>query len=80
MTTKEDIRRWLENAKSHDCTHVIVVCDTFEYEDYPIFVHNKEDLQEQIKAHNNVNMQEIMEIYDLSTDIEKQLESIEREK
>ena len=73
MTTKEDIKRWLENGKTKNATHVIVVCDTWDYEDYPIYVKKGEDVHEIYDNHNGKNMQKVMEVYNLSMDIEKQL-------
>lgn len=35
--TKEFIRNWLQRATKED-SHMLVVCDTFDYEDYPVFV------------------------------------------
>ena len=37
MTTKTQISNWLKRARPDD-THMIVVCDTFDYSDYPVFV------------------------------------------
>ena len=73
MTTKEDIKRWLENGKTKNATHVIVVCDTWDYEDYPIYVKKGEDVHEIYDNHNGKNMQKVMEVYNLSMDIETQL-------
>ena len=74
MTTKEDIRQWLKMAKDKKATHMLVVCDTFEYEDYPVFVMEGEDVHEVIKEKcRNDNMQTLMEVYNLSKDLEKQL-------
>ena len=44
-------------------THRIVVCDTFDYEDYSVLVHEDEDLEEIKKQYNNVNMQRIHEVF-----------------
>lgn len=74
MTTKNDIREWLNSRfRPENATHMIVVCDTFDYEDYPVFVKDDEDIQDKIKKYDRVNMQKIMEIYDLRIDIEEQL-------
>ena len=35
MTTKQDIRNWLNGSCEAD--FLIVVCDTFSYDDYPVF-------------------------------------------
>jgi hypothetical protein len=71
--TKEDIRTWLERGVETKATHVIVVVDTFSYDDYPVFVEESENIRDVIKRYDNVNMQRIMEIYNLHKDIEKQL-------
>ena len=71
-TTVNHIRTWLSQAtKEH--THMIVVCDTFDHEDYPEFVKKGEDAKEKAKKIQNWPMQRIMEVYDLALDLEKQL-------
>jgi hypothetical protein len=37
--TKQDIIGWLDRGKAQGATHVIVVCDTFDWDDYPVFAH-----------------------------------------
>ncbi len=71
--TKEDIRLWLERGIKDKATHVIVVVDTFSYDDYPVFVLESENIRDAIKRYDNVNMQRIIEIYNLHKNIEKQL-------
>ena len=73
MTTKEDIKEWVERGKKSGATHVIIACDTFSYEDYPVMVMPGENIKEKLKYYNSQNMQTVMEIYNLSMDIEKQL-------
>lgn len=51
---------------------MIVVCDTYDYEDYPVYC-SKEDFKEKFMSHNGVNMQRIMEVYDLEEPKEKQM-------
>jgi hypothetical protein len=72
MTTKQDIRRWLETGLRSNCSHVIVVCDTFAWEDYPVYVSKKDNCEEICKIHQK-NMQQVMEVYNLSMDINEQL-------
>lgn len=73
--TKDDIRTWLTYAKEQQpsCTHMLVVCDTFDHDDYPVYVTMDEDVRDVARAHDGVNMQQLMEVYDLSMDIETQL-------
>lgn len=60
MTTREDIARWIENAPKQ-ATHMIVVCDTFDYEDYPVYVMPEENVKEREQYFNMANMQKVME-------------------
>jgi len=71
MITREDIYDWLtgDRRKSHH-THMLVVVDTFDYGDYPVFTSS---VHEAIEKYNGNNMQQVMEVYDLSLDLEKQL-------
>ena len=70
---KKRIREWLERGIQTGATHVIVVCDKWDYEDYPVYVEKTESVETRMKRYNHSNMQEIMEVYDLSMDIESQL-------
>ena len=73
-TTKEDIRGWLTEAKKEGATHMLVVCDTFAHEDYPVFVKPGEDVRAEAKQYQRgENMQSLMEVYSLKLDVEAQL-------
>lgn len=72
-TTRDDIRSWLQRAKAEGATHMIVVCDTYDHEDYPVSVQPGEDARKKYDEYNGKNMQRVMEVYNLSIDIEKQL-------
>ena len=73
MTTKIDIREWLEQGKKRGADYLIVVCDTFDWEDYPVFV-SADKVHKSYEHYNSgSNMQKVMEVYDLHQDFEKQL-------
>jgi hypothetical protein len=72
-TTKDDIKRWLKRGKENGSTHMIIVCDAFDYEDYPVYVKFNENVHEIESRYNLKNMQMVMEVYNLSMDFEKQL-------
>lgn len=74
MTTKEDIRGWLEEGQEKGSTHVIVVVDTFDWGDYPVHVSPNEKVREVAAKYDGANMQKIVEVYDLSMDLEEQLD------
>lgn len=73
MTSKQDIKEWLEEGIDQKATHMIVVCDTFDHEDYPVYVKSSEKITEVMKRFASDNMQRIMEIYNLSLNLEQQL-------
>lgn len=76
-TTKDEIRQWLKDGRENDATHVIIVCDTFDHTDYPVSVSRGTQVSDKLKEYNNPhnphNMQRVMEVYNLSMDLEKQL-------
>ena len=70
-TTRSDILRWLEDSEPQH-THMLVVCDTFDYEDYPV---HTSDVHESIRKYQDASMQKIMEVYNLSMDLSEQLDA-----
>ena len=73
MTSKDEIRGWLHKAKEMKSTHMIVVCDTFDYGDYPVFVAEGENVKEVESKYDDKDMQQVVEVYSLKLDIETQL-------
>lgn len=71
--TKTDIEGWFERGLVQGATHMIVVCDTFDHEDYPVFVSPEQSSREVAAAYDDKNMQRIMEVYDLRLDKAVQL-------
>ena len=72
-TSMQDILGWIERGKEAKATHLIVVCDTFDYDDYPVFVKPGQDAREVFEHYHGKNMQRVMEVYNLSMDIGEQL-------
>ena len=73
MTTQEDITRWLTRGEAQGARWMIVVCDTFDYCDYPVFIKTEEEFWGEYARHNGHNMQRIRGVYDLQMDTEQQL-------
>lgn len=80
--SREDIAGWLEKAKSGTATcvdghgritHVIVVCDTYDHDDYPVYVGESVDVNERYEHYRNAKMQRVMEVYSMNRDIDAQL-------
>ncbi|TSC59680.1 MAG: hypothetical protein LiPW15_700 [Parcubacteria group bacterium LiPW_15] len=59
-TTKTTIARWLNQAKKDGATHLIVVCDTFDHEDYPVSVLPGKDVRKVYAEYDGKNMQRVM--------------------
>lgn len=76
MTTKEEIARWAKIGIEDGATHMLVVCDTFNYEDYPVFVMPVDNVRMKVDEYNGPNMQKVMEVYDLKVDLKKQLDAL----
>ena len=38
MTTNTDIGEWFDDGVELGASHMIIVCDTFDHEDYPVYV------------------------------------------
>ena len=83
-TTTNDIRIWLTNATKAGATHVIIVCDTLDYDDFPVYVFSDQEscthplgevgtAREVYDRLHGVDLQQVMEVYSLRGDIESQL-------
>jgi len=66
----EEVNEWIERGKEIGATHIISVCDTFSYEDYPIFVTPGQNLNELITKYAGLNMQRVNEVIDLKPEEE----------
>jgi hypothetical protein len=75
MTTeKATIDAWFEKGIASGNRWMIVVCDTFDWGDYPVFVGEKANFWKTFEKYDGKNMQKIMEVYDLSLDKYDQLD------
>lgn len=72
MTTAKEIREWLEGAKKKGATHMLVVCDTFDWSDYPVYVLPGKSVDAAIKEYHGPNMQKVMEVYNMAMDLDEQ--------
>jgi hypothetical protein len=70
---KQDIERWLKEGKDKGATHVIIALDTFDHDNYPVFVFAHEDIKKCVKTIKSESMQSVNEVYNLSMDINAQL-------
>lgn len=76
--TIDEISDWFAAGRRSKATHMIVVCDGFDHEDYPVYIRPNENFWERYAEYDNVNMQRIMEVYDLSKDKQQQINTVGR--
>lgn len=69
--TREDISKWFDEGKNAGKSHMVVVCDTWDYDDYPVFVDSADEARQ--KVANPGQMQRAMEVYRLSDDKQEQM-------
>jgi hypothetical protein len=67
------LSEWFDQGVSKGMAYMIVVCDSFSYEDYPVFT--CADVEEFGKAYkaSTSNMQRVREVYDLNMDKNMQI-------
>jgi hypothetical protein len=67
MTTKDEIGAWFDRglADPKKPTHMLVVVDGFDHEDYPVFVYPTDKVHDVYNEYNGPNMQRVMEVYNL---------------
>lgn len=69
---REDLSRWFDKGILEGKGFMIVVCDTFNHEDYPVYC-KAENFDKIYQSYNGVNMQTVMEVYDLSLSKDSQM-------
>lgn len=67
--TRSDVNRWIEIAKKNGDEYIISVCDTYDWDDYPVFCKTKEILLESYEEYAyGRNMQKVNEIIRINKD------------
>ena len=66
--TREDVSRWIETAKNEGARYIISVCDTFDYDDYPVYCDSLIKLKEELPRYDGENMQRVNEIIEIDHD------------
>ncbi len=68
MTTTATLSEWFEEGVCVGEDYMIVVCDTFNHEDYPVYCGYDEILDKYQEYSSGKNMQRVMEVYKLDED------------
>lgn len=71
--TKQMIKNMLDSGIEKGYSHLLIICDKWDYEYYPKYVLEKDDINDVIKRYGGDNLEVIMEIYNYGLDLESQL-------
>ena len=71
--SRQTIEKWFKAGLEQSAGHMIVVCDTYDWTDYPVYVSQGQDPKVIVEYCKRAGMQKIMEVYNLSMDMETQL-------
>lgn len=71
--SREKLSEWFARGAAQGATHLIVVCDTFDYVDYPVFARSDAEAEAEYRYYSGARMQRVMEVYDLREDKEQQM-------
>ena len=72
MTSKDDIMRWFIEHKKKGYKYMVIMVDTFDYEDYPVGYATDEECLKAIDEPQK-DMQKVMEVYNLEEDMFEQM-------
>lgn len=71
MTTRFEIQDMVLEQKAEGATHVLIVCDTFDYSNYPVPVMPEQDVNKIVGAYREKSRDpnsftKLMEVYSLT--------------
>lgn len=71
MTTRDEISEWFDRGVADGKSYMLVICDTFDHDDYPSYFDSEADARK--TADKPGEMQRLMEAYDLKADKAEQM-------
>jgi len=76
--TRHDTEMWLKRAQETGATHMLVMCDTFDYGYFPVYIGGNHPLAIHNQTAKEVadernGMEIVIECYSMSLDLEAQL-------
>jgi len=74
MVSRQGISAWFDAGRREGYSHLIVACDTYNYEDYPVYCMTGEEARKRFSELNGPNMQSVHEVYDLSESKDEQMQ------
>ena len=72
-TTINELKDWFVKGQNTGATHMIIICDTWDWIDKPIYVTSEQDARQEFIKHKENAFTKVMEVYNLKKDINNQL-------
>lgn len=66
-----EVNEWIKIAKKNNMKYIISVCDTYDWDDYPVYCKDKNQVNEERIKYDGVNMQKINEVINVDEEFEK---------
>lgn len=70
MTSRSQVKEWYDTGVEKGYTYVVVVCDCFDYEDFPVYCTNSRQMRQKVDYYNRMELHRVMDVLDLSKDFE----------
>lgn len=70
--SRDEISEWFDRGKVLGNTHMVIICDTFDHSDYPVYTTSADEAR--LLADSPGEMEKIMEVYCLDAPKDIQLE------
>jgi hypothetical protein len=61
--TRKDIKEWVDEAQKKGARYLIVAVDTWDYDNYPVYVMPGEDIRKKYSHYQGRDMQRVDEVY-----------------
>lgn len=58
-----EISRWFDRGVAEGATHMVVECDTFDYDDYPVYANSAAEARKRVSDAATKDMTSVMEVY-----------------
>lgn len=73
--TRAEISAWFDKGVERKATHLAVFCDTFDHEDYPVYITTGDtgEARRAVEEHSKNKMVKLVEVYHLGSDKETQM-------
>lgn len=73
--TQKDLIQWFDEGVELGATHMVVICDTFDYDDFPVYVMPGQDARRVAEEKSSEPLARLMEVFNLSMSKNDQMSS-----